>query len=377
LAEGAVIVALVLSLPTLASAAPALLCVNPGGTDGCYASIQAAVDGAVGLGKGGVNATIEVHPGTYLERVTPAPGTRLTIRGVGGPDDQLIDGSTSVVPAPAVFNVGICQNCAPIALTLQNLSITNRGTGPGVQVNRGSVTMKGCRVFSNQIGLYLLFKTTVSISDSEITDNQTPDVHIGAGIDVGSQSRVTIKTSTIANNSGNGLRVGNSRVSLENSTVSGNTADIGAGAYVDYSSNFTARFSTIAHNSATSEGGGLFLVNLGGSGGKRRGALLQGTILAGNIAPMGADCLTVVSPKRLTDNGFNLIESTTDCPFLARPTTLVGVDPQLQPLGHNGGPTQTQALGAGSPARAEAFSCPKTDQRGVLRSRPCSIGAVE
>jgi hypothetical protein len=54
-------------------------------------------------------------------------------------------------------------------------------------------------------------------------------------------------------------------------------------------------------------------------------------------------------------------------------------DPLLLPLADNGGPTQTRALGAGSPAvdAANPATCPAVDQRGYLRLGPCDIGAYE
>jgi hypothetical protein len=57
-----------------------------------------------------------------------------------------------------------------------------------------------------------------------------------------------------------------------------------------------------------------------------------------------------------------------------------GVDPQLRPLGDNGGDTMTHALLPGSPARDAAGStCAATDQRGVARpdGPACDIGAFE
>ncbi len=52
-------------------------------------------------------------------------------------------------------------------------------------------------------------------------------------------------------------------------------------------------------------------------------------------------------------------------------------DPLLEPLGDNGGPTPTMALGAGSPALGAATGCPSTDQRGESRTDPCASGAYE
>ena len=56
-----------------------------------------------------------------------------------------------------------------------------------------------------------------------------------------------------------------------------------------------------------------------------------------------------------------------------------GVDPQLGPLADNGGPTDTIALMAGSPAIDAGAACPATDQRGLTRAQgtTCDAGAFE
>jgi hypothetical protein len=53
------------------------------------------------------------------------------------------------------------------------------------------------------------------------------------------------------------------------------------------------------------------------------------------------------------------------------------VDPLLGPLADNGGPTQTMALLAGSPAINAGNGCPPLDQRGAIRIGNCDIGAYE
>jgi hypothetical protein len=72
------------------------------------------------------------------------------------------------------------------------------------------------------------------------------------------------------------------------------------------------------------------------------------------------------------------LDSDNSC-VLIGPGDLPGVAPLLGPLANNGGPTDTHALLAGSPAIDAGGICAPTDQRGVTRPQgpACDIGAFE
>jgi parallel beta-helix repeat protein len=117
---------------------------------------------------------------------------------------------------------------------------------------------------------------------------------------------------------------------------------------------------TISGNTANQRGGGIYTFDRGS-------ATLQNTILAGNTAPNGPDCSwTLVSA------GYNLIGNTSDCTFTPTDSDLTYIDAKLGLLQDNGGPTETHALLSGSPA-IDAGSCRGTtaDQRG--KPRPVDI----
>lgn len=83
-----------------------------------------------------------------------------------------------------------------------------------------------------------------------------------------------------------------------------------------------------------------------------------------------------------TDGGHNLIGAIDGFNSTVSPTTQSGtaaslLDPRLGPLANNGGPTQTHALLAGSPALDQATTGTPTDQRGVDASGTRDIGAFE
>ena len=144
--------------------------------------------------------------------------------------------------------------------------------------------------------------------------------------------------------------------------------------------------------SADGQGGGIFNNDTGTytnvtvtnnqteSGGQAGGMFLNdtthfhNTIVAGNlVGATSSNCL--INSTGLTSD--HSLEGGTDCPF-TDPSDKHSADPLLGALANNGGPTDTQALGAGSPALGGGANCPATDQRGVARpANGCDIGAFQ
>ena len=168
---------------------------------------------------------------------------------------------------------------------------------------------------------------------------------------------VSVVRSTFTGNSaptGGGIYSVRTPLSVTNSTFSGNT---GGGAISMGQSTLNLSHVTIANN----QGGALLLDGPSGS--------IRGSIIANNS---GAQCNAALS-----NGGFNVqFPATGSCV----PGATVA-DPQLAPLASNGGPTQTRAIGGGSPALNLVTSgCPppSTDQRGVARpAGACDAGAYE
>ncbi|HZB32903.1 MAG TPA: DNRLRE domain-containing protein, partial [Streptosporangiaceae bacterium] len=168
-------------------------------------------------------------------------------------------------------------------------------------------------------------------------------------------------SANFAENGGGVFSDGDGEATLENTTVSGNRAgQFGGGLLV--SSRVHVRNSTVAANTAASGGG----INNGGGDLIGDGSVfLRNTIVAGS--PTGGNCAGT-----MTSLGGNL-DSANTCRF-AELTDQPGTDPRVGPLAANGGPTQTHALLAGSPAQERAVCtelepCPSVDQRGVERPR--------
>ena len=190
-------------------------------------------------------------------------------------------------------------------------------------------------------------------------------------------SQLTLLNSTIASNTISGLLNGNGTVTLVNSTVSGNS---GGGVTNVVTGTVNLVNTTIVSNTAVVGGG---VTNKDGGTVVARGSLIAGN----SSSPLNPspDCAGPI-----VSQGYNLLGNTTGCnftPFLMTDQVGTGdapINPQLEPLQDNGGPTFTHALRADSPAvdRGNPVTCsdlPDKDQRGVSRSQgvACDIGAFE
>ena len=137
--------------------------------------------------------------------------------------------------------------------------------------------------------------------------------------------------------------------------------------------------STLAYNGAV----GADIYNGENNGLNAAAVNLTATVLAGDGGGNGnRDC-----GGGVTADGYN-IDDDGSCSLSAVNSSQSDVPADLGPLQNNGGPTETQAPGFGSPALNRIpvgttengmTLCPGTDQRGVSRPQgsECDIGAVE
>jgi hypothetical protein len=226
-------------------------------------------------------------------------------------------------------------------------------------------------------------------------------------------STATIIDSTIRNNSAEvgGAICNGGSLTIIRSTFNNNTAieARGGGAIFNYGTLHVAN-STFSGNAATGGVGGAIhdgeLVGLTG------GAQIDNSTISGNSAALGGfpggaiynqtGLPIYVQNTIIADNdpqncggaaleteGFNM--SSDESCDLAGAGDSNGVDPNLEPLRDNGGPTSTMALPPGSPAidAGNRSGCRDwlgrlltTDQRGMPRPDPpestgCDIGAYE
>ena len=254
-------------------------------------------------------------------------------------------------------------------------SINTTGGG-GVYVNSGSLTAIDSQIAANDTS-----ETGARTIDESVDLNGGGGAYVNGGSLTLTRSTVAANFATvngqtdISDNGGGGIW-SSGTITAQNSTVSDNTVhvpaslvDNGGGGIFVSGATATLTSLTIAGNSATSfdthmdSGGALY--HDGGT------VKAKDTIFAKNTADTDANCFGAVASQghNIEDKNTCGLHGTGD----KRSTPIA-----LGPLKSNGGPTSTRAIFVGGPAFNAGAGCPRTDQRGVVRSQPrCDVGAFE
>jgi hypothetical protein len=379
-------------------------------------------DGSVAIGGGvfgGNTAAFGGGVSTYggMVSIESSVLSGNTATGGGGAAHAIVLGPPPV-PPPATATLTIANS---------TLSGNTAGTyGGGVYIFSTSATIIGSTISNNTAGDngggadFHTDNSDVRIEESTFTGNHSSDngggissvganmvvtnstvqgntAAFGGGMYVGA-SKTAISRTTISGNSallaGGGVRtLAGSELLMSNSTVSGNlvTSPVTfAGGFNHHSSTMTLSNSTVTGNSAAQFGGGVR--NYNGT------ATLQRNLIAGNQATTGREVDNLNGT--LNANAFNLFGFNADAGvngFAVGAADIVPAEPLAAilnaTLAGNGGPTETHALVAGSPAVDAApnsgCSAPPVnglDQRGLPRNadgdgeasaNECDVGAFE
>jgi predicted outer membrane repeat protein len=221
-------------------------------------------------------------------------------------------------------------------------------------------------------GIYVQGAGELALNRVAVSGNSAPSQGGGIYLD----GDITIANSTIAANQvgvagtggvGAGMFISGAAASVTNSTVAGNAVvagrlSAGGGIYSDVSSALQLTNVTLAKNSAAT--GGLSLAT-------NSTATIANSIVASDTGPACNGAVSAIA-------GDHNLSDDASCGF-----TAVGdkqnVNPLLGALANNGGPTNTLAPAAASPAINAATGCPLIDQRGVARPQlgACDMGSYE
>lgn len=310
-------------------------------------------------------------------------------------------------------------------ITFNNLTIRN-GQGPNVAVQGGGGIALRSLVGNNGV-------TTLTVNNSAVRDNILQNTNTGGGIfcqkvaTSPSNPTVNIFNSTVAGNTatgtGGGVSTAGCNLNVENSLISGNTANNNAAAQggggIVVTTNATIVTiinSTISGNQTNGTGGGAHLQlgtgtitmisstvannradlnndDIGNGGGISMSAgtfNIQNSLIADNSDGTGTNNPDVFGT--FVSQNYNHIENTAGGTIGGTTTNNTTGDPALGALANNGGLTFTHAPTANSPILdsipSGANGCGTTyttDQRGATRAADsdangtaaCEKGAVE
>jgi len=330
--------------------------------------------------------------------------------------------ATAATGGGAFLGAGGDIGAGTISLSAVTVSGNQAGTGGGIAVGGGTATLTNSTLTGNTAtwgGAIDADRTSLTLTGGQISGNQASAY--GGGIS-SSGSMLSIARTVISGNTaatdGGGLRIADTfgyakTINVSDSTLSGNTATGGHGGAIaidsDPNESVTLTNTTLSGNHALAGTGGGIYSNIGykmpipnGSGSlmiesstiagnsahdtggvlaaaSSNGAILHNTIIANSATGGG---LVSANMKGAFTANFNFFSDTTGATLFTTGGNLTG-NPQLGPLGINGGPTPTMlpagsspVLNAGDPAYADN---PPKDQRGLPRKfgAAIDIGAVE
>jgi predicted outer membrane repeat protein len=293
-----------------------------------------------------------------------------------------------------VINTTIWGNCAELfgggiynsgAIVINNCAINNNCT-LSLKSSVGEDSGDGGGIYNEH---------QLTVSNSTLSENSA--VGDGGGI-YNPHGELAVSNCTfyrnVAGGSGGGIH-SSAKLSINNSTLSGNSAEDGGGIYNysgDFGSELTVGNCTLSGNSADENGGGIYngsqlTVNdstlSGNSAGSSGGGIAnfsgpsdlsaRDCIIAANTAGSGPDVY-----GGLNSLGHNLIGNISEGSGFVT-SDILNANPLLGPLQDNGGPTQTMELLPGSQAidTGDLALLNTPDQRGVLRTGGVNIGAYQ
>ncbi len=366
---------------------------------------------AATFGGGGIHSiagTVTVSNSTLSGNSAEYGGGIVNDSGTLTVSNSTISGNSAQRGGGGIVNLSYPNNIATVTISNSTLS-GNSGTYGGGIYGIGTLTIDNSTLSGNSAGngggifiSGLGESANLKISNSTLSGNSaktTDGTGQGGGIS-NELGTLTIDNSTLSGNSaqifGGGIYTSNGSLTLNNSTLSDNSGTYGGGIYNGGSGGLKISNSTLSGNSGTYGGGiyssGTLTIDsstLSGNSAKNSGGginiftygrlTIGNSIVSGNIAPSGSEILGTFTSSGYNlfgNSGTNGLSSGTASGTDITPT--VTLDQIIGPLANNGGPTQTHALIANSPAiNAGNPRIVTPDQRGEIRIGVTDIGAFE
>jgi predicted outer membrane repeat protein len=252
---------------------------------------------------------------------------------------------------------------------------SQRGGGIAVGQSSGSLALSDCTLSGNSAAVrggavYVKDASAVSIVRSTLANNSSGSSGGAVYFQSGGTCEVFDSTffGNVAGGGGGAMQFAFTATTLRNCTVVQNTANYGGGVSVlGVLTSFVSENCTVALNKASSGAGGIETVST---------IVLESVIVANNSGPTANDVAGAANSSH------SLIGNTSGATITGS-NNILNVNPQLDVLADNGGPTMTCLLLPGSPA-VDAGANPaglSFDQRGPGFPRvlggAADIGAAE
>ena len=264
--------------------------------------------------------------------------------------------------------------------------IGDGGNGGAVAIDGGSdgsVATCGNSFTHNSAGALggALFRTPdgamqkTSFDQSLFDGNAAAD---GGGALYLHNSEIVVTASTFSANQAPGagaIQADGAMLDFTNVTFAGNHATAGLGGALSIFGNGGTLTNVTFANNLADGGSGLFAAAIaGGTAFTIANSLFMNDTTMDAGSPMQCQAASTGAGD-LQWPMTHVVGGAADSPCV---TGIIFADAMLMPLGDNGGPTPTMAIGAGSAALGVGTSCPATDQRGHARNpAKCAAGAFE
>lgn len=348
----------------------------------------------------GRGATIDGNGASGILRLTGNSDDEVTLRnltltGGANPDsggavdaDDIGGGKLILLDVAMTGNTAAVEGGAVVsgqsnALVVERSTFTQNTAGAGGAISgNGPTTIKESTFTGNTAtdsggrggGAFSFSSASLAtLVDSTFTGNHAAErsgaIHIRGDLVA---DRITVAGNDAPERGGIGLDLNpGEHVAISNATVTGNAATVGEYGAAGIGLAGSGATSTLSIDSSTIAGN---TVPAGAAAGTALGTYL-GPVTLRNTILSGPRACNVLGP--MTSKGGNL-DSGRTCAFNG-PDDRFDADPRLGPLADNGGAVPTMALLAGSAAVDAGLACPALDAREVSRPQgpACDSGAFE
>jgi parallel beta-helix repeat protein len=292
------LVSLVLLAPSANPAGPLCLVSNERTKDGAR-SLQEAIDSAASgdtlIIKGTCFGTSDTQKDLTLQGVSNKRFGVATLDGGGATDPVLSAASyegTNVVINDLTITHGGGLGIFVQGSAILTRTIVSENRLSGIDAEYGSISVTDSAIRGNHGVGITGFRNSLTVTRSTVSENDrgglgalalfvrdsTVSGNGGAGVGVGFDGYGSVINSTISGNGGSGVGLYAASISLESSTITGNsTSGSGGGINASGGAGVSVSDSTITGNTAQLDGGGIDLRN-GGS------ALVTNSTVSGNAA---------------------------------------------------------------------------------------------